>query len=32
MYPKVGHNSRSPASEDKDFWNWIFALKRQPKK
>jgi len=31
-YPKVGHNSWSPAFEDKEFWNWIFAQKRQPKK
>ena len=31
-YPKVGHNSWSPAFEDKEFWSWIFAQKRQPKK
>jgi predicted peptidase len=31
-YPKVGHNSWSPAFEEKEFWNWIFAQKRQPKK
>lgn len=31
-YPKAGHNSWSPAFEDKEFWNWIFAQKRQPKK
>lgn len=31
-YPKVGHNSWSPAFEEKDFWNWIFAQKRKPKK
>ena len=24
-YPKVGHNSWSPAFEEKEFWNWIFA-------
>ncbi len=31
-YPKVGHNSWSPAFEEKEFWNWIFAQKRKPKK
>lgn len=31
-YPKVGHNSWSPAFEEKEFWNWVFAQKRQPKK
>ncbi|MDY3551923.1 prolyl oligopeptidase family serine peptidase [Gemmata sp. JC717] len=31
-YPKVGHNSWSPAFEEKEFWNWIFAQKRQTKK
>jgi hypothetical protein len=29
---KVGHNSWSPAFEEKEFWNWIFAQKRKPKK
>lgn len=28
-YPKVGHNSWSPAFEEKEFWNWIFAQKRK---
>ena len=31
-YPKVGHNSWSPAFEEKEFWNWIFAQKRKPNK
>ncbi|MBP3959063.1 prolyl oligopeptidase family serine peptidase [Gemmata sp. G18] len=31
-YPKVGHNSWSPAFEEKEFWNWIFSQKRKPKK
>jgi predicted peptidase len=31
-YPKVGHNSWSPAFEEKEFWNWTFAQKRHPKK
>jgi predicted peptidase len=31
-YAKVGHNSWSPAFEEKEFWNWIFAQKRKPKK
>jgi predicted peptidase len=31
-YPKVGHNSWSPAFEEKEFWNWIFAQKRKAKK
>jgi predicted peptidase len=31
-YPKVGHNSWSPAFEEKELWNWIFAQKRKPKK
>jgi predicted peptidase len=30
-YAKVGHNSWSPAFEEKEFWNWIFAQKRKPK-
>jgi predicted peptidase len=30
-YPKVGHNSWSPAFEEKEFWNWIFAQRRKPK-
>ena len=29
-YPKVGHNSWSPAFAEKEFWNWIFAQKREP--
>lgn len=28
-YPKVGHNSWSPAFAEKEFWNWIFAQKRK---
>ena len=28
-YAKVGHNSWSPAFEEKEFWNWIFAQKRK---
>ena len=28
-YPKVGHNSWSPAFEEKEFWNWVFAQKRK---
>lgn len=31
-YPKVGHNSWSPAFEEKELWNWIFAQKRAAKK
>jgi predicted peptidase len=31
-YPKVGHNSWSPAFDEKEFWNWVFAQKRKPKK
>ena len=31
-YPKVGHNSWSPAFEEKEFWNWTCAQKRKPKK
>ena len=31
-YAKVGHNSWSPAFEEKEFWDWIFAQKRKPKK
>lgn len=31
-YPKVGHNSWSPAFEEKEFWNWIFAQRRAAKK
>ncbi|MBN9122461.1 MAG: prolyl oligopeptidase family serine peptidase [Planctomycetes bacterium] len=31
-YAKVGHNSWSPAFEEQEFWNWIFAQKRKPKK
>lgn len=31
-YPKVGHNSWSPAFEEKEFWNWLLAQKRKPKK
>ena len=31
-YAKVGHNSWSPAFEEKEFWNWVFAQKRKPKK
>ena len=27
-YPKVGHNSWSPAFAEKEFWNWIFAQRR----
>jgi len=30
-YAKVGHNSWSPAFEEKEFWNWIFAQKRAKK-
>ena len=30
-YPKVGHNSWSPAFAEKEFWNWVFAQKRQKK-
>lgn len=30
-YPKVGHNSWSPAFEEKEFWNWLFAQKRRAK-
>jgi predicted peptidase len=31
-YPKVGHNSWSPAFAEKEFWNWLFAQKRTAKK
>lgn len=32
-YPKAGHNSWSPAFEEKEFWNWLLAQKRRaPKK
>ena len=30
-YPKVGHNSWSPAFAEKDFWTWVFAQKRGAK-
>jgi predicted peptidase len=30
-YPGVGHNSWSPAFEEKEFWSWIFAQKRVAK-
>ena len=29
-YLKVGHNSWSPAFDEKEFWNWVLAQKRQP--
>jgi predicted peptidase len=28
-YPKVGHNSWSPAFAETEFWNWVFAQKRK---
>jgi predicted peptidase len=28
-YPGVGHNSWSPAFEEKEFWTWLFAQKRK---
>jgi predicted peptidase len=28
-YPNTGHNSWSPAFDEKDFWSWIFAQKRK---
>ena len=31
-YPGVGHNSWSPAFEEKEFWTWLFAQKRAAKK
>ncbi len=31
-YPKVGHNSWSPAFAEKEFWDWVFAQKRAPAK
>jgi predicted peptidase len=31
-YPKVGHNSWSPAFDEKEFWNWVLTQKRQPPK
>lgn len=31
-YPKVGHNSWSPAFEEKEFWNWILAQRRKAEK
>jgi len=30
-YPGVAHNSWSPAFEEKEFWNWLFAQNRQKK-
>lgn len=30
-YPKTGHNSWSPAFDEKEFWDWIFAQKKQKK-
>jgi predicted peptidase len=30
-YPDTGHNSWSPAFDEKEFWNWIFAQKRMKK-
>jgi predicted peptidase len=30
-YPKVGHNSWSPAFAEKDFWTWVFAQQRGKK-
>src|SRR5438270_5865084 len=27
-YPGVGHNSWSPAFEEREFWSWLFAQKR----
>jgi predicted peptidase len=30
-YPGVGHNSWSPAFEEKEFWGWLFAQKRTRK-
>ena len=30
-YPKAGHNSWSPAFDEKEFWTWIFAQKRAKK-
>ncbi|MBA4065176.1 MAG: phospholipase [Isosphaera sp.] len=27
-YPKAGHNSWSPAFDEKEFWTWVFAQKR----
>ncbi|MDB5313527.1 MAG: esterase [Gemmataceae bacterium] len=31
-YKGVGHNSWSPAFEEKEFWMWLFAQKRAAKK
>lgn len=30
-YPNTGHNSWSPAFDEKEFWNWTFAQKRGKK-
>lgn len=30
-YPKTGHNSWSPAFDEKEFWTWIFAQRRAKK-
>ncbi len=31
-YAGVGHHSWSPAFAEKEFWNWVFAQKREAKK
>ncbi len=30
-YPDTGHNSWSPAFDEKEFWNWIFSHRRVKK-